>query len=122
MRTSRVGDRRWSSATIPARASRRCSPAGYGGGKGRAPTAAVCSTPGGAARSAPSAPTCGRARRKLADGWTYGPALDDDARRHPDLVPYDQLPEDKKAYDRDTALETLKLILALGYQIVPLPG
>lgn len=59
------------------------------------------------------------ARRKLADGWTYGPTADDAARRHPDLVPYDELPEEKKAYDRDTALETIKLILALGYTIAP---
>ncbi len=56
---------------------------------------------------------------KLADGWTYGPTTDAAAKRHPDLVAYDQLPEDKKEYDRDAALETLKLILALGYNIVP---
>ena len=61
------------------------------------------------------------ARRKLADGWTYGPVHDAAARKHPDLVPYDELPEDKKAYDRDTALETIKLILSLGYTITP-PG
>jgi hypothetical protein len=59
------------------------------------------------------------ALRKLADGWTYGPALDAVAKTHPDLVPYAQLPEEKKAYDRDTAMGTLKLILALGYAIVP---
>ena len=35
-----------------------------------------------------------------------------------DLVPYDQLPEDKKEYDRDTAMETIKAILALGYTIL----
>ena len=40
------------------------------------------------------------------------------AKKHPDLVPYSELPEDKKAYDRDTAMGTLKLILALGYTIV----
>jgi hypothetical protein len=59
------------------------------------------------------------ARRKLADGWTHGPTVDAATKHHPDLVPYDQLPEDKKEYDRDSALETLKLILALGYGIVP---
>ena len=62
------------------------------------------------------------ARRKLADGWTYGPTADTAAKRHPDLVPYADLPEDKKAYDRDTALEAIKLILALGYVIVPPPA
>ncbi len=59
------------------------------------------------------------AKRKLADGWTHGPVLDAAAKKHPDLVPYSELPEDKKAYDRDTAMGTLKLILALGYTIVP---
>jgi hypothetical protein len=59
------------------------------------------------------------ARRKLADGWVYGPTVDPATKRHPDLVPYADLPEDKKAYDRDTALETLKLILSLGYVITP---
>jgi hypothetical protein len=59
------------------------------------------------------------ARRKLADGWVYGATVDAAAKKHADLVPYDQLTDDKKAYDRDSALETLKLILALGYTIVP---
>jgi RyR domain len=59
------------------------------------------------------------AKRKLADGWVLGPALDPHTKKHPDLVPYADLPEDKKAYDRDTAMGTLKLILALGYTIVP---
>lgn len=57
------------------------------------------------------------ARRKLADGWTWGPIVDAAARKHPDLVPYDQLPDDKKEYDRDAAMETIKAILSLGYTI-----
>ena len=61
------------------------------------------------------------ALRKLADGWTHGPALDPANKKHPDLVPYAALPEEKKAYDRDTAMGTLRLILALGYKIVQ-PG
>jgi hypothetical protein len=59
------------------------------------------------------------ASRKLADGWSYGPTVDPVARTHPDLVAYDQLPEEKKAYDRDMAMGTIKLILSLGYEIVP---
>jgi hypothetical protein len=57
------------------------------------------------------------ARRKLADGWTWGPIVDASTKKHPDLVPYVQLPEDKKEYDRDTAMETIKAILSLGYMI-----
>lgn len=57
------------------------------------------------------------AQRRLWDGWTYGPARDDNARKHPGLVPYEELSDREKAYDRDTALETLKLIVALGFKI-----
>jgi hypothetical protein len=32
-------------------------------------------------------------------------------------VPYDQLTEGEKQYDRLTAMETLKAILAIGYTI-----
>ena len=58
------------------------------------------------------------AKRRIRDGWTYGPRRDDAAKKHPCLVPYESLPEGEKAYDRDTALETLRLIVALGYKIV----
>jgi hypothetical protein len=57
------------------------------------------------------------AQRRLSEGWTWGPQRDDAAKKHPCLVPYDQLPESEKQYDRDAAIETLKAILALGYRI-----
>jgi hypothetical protein len=57
------------------------------------------------------------ARQRLADGWKYGPRRDDVNKEHPCLVPYEQLPESQKTYDRNTALETLKVILTLGYRI-----
>lgn len=57
------------------------------------------------------------ARQRLADGWRYGPKRDDARREHPSLIPYDQLSEAEKVYDRNAALETLKLIVALGYRI-----
>jgi ryanodine receptor 2 len=59
------------------------------------------------------------ARQRLADGWTWGAQRDDGARKHPCLVPYADLPESEKEYDRNTARETLKAILALGYRIDP---
>jgi hypothetical protein len=58
------------------------------------------------------------ALRRLADGWRYGPHRDDARKEHPGLVPYAQLSEAEKEYDRATALETLKAVLALGYRIV----
>ena len=57
------------------------------------------------------------AKRRINDGWTWGPARDDGAKKHPCLLSYDELPESEREYDRDTALETLKLIQTLGYCI-----
>ena len=59
------------------------------------------------------------ARQRISEGWTYGPERDDEHKRHPDLVPYWELPESEKKYDRDTVTETLKVILSLGYRIIP---
>lgn len=57
------------------------------------------------------------ARTRMDQGWVFGEHRDDAAKRHPCLIPYDQLPETEKEYDRKTAAETLKLILKLGYTI-----
>lgn len=54
---------------------------------------------------------------RIADGWTYGQKRDDEKKTTPCLVPYSELTEEEKAYDRTTALQTLKMILALGYRI-----
>jgi hypothetical protein len=51
----------------------------------------------------------------MAEGWTYGPERDDQTKKHPCLVPYDELPDSEKVYDRKAAMETLKAIAALGY-------
>lgn len=59
------------------------------------------------------------AAERLAQGWVYGPARDDAAKTHPCLVPYAELPEKEKAFDRNTALGALKAIIALGYRITP---
>jgi len=36
---------------------------------------------------------------KVQDGWTYGPVKDAEAKTHPCLVPYDELPEDQRRKD-----------------------
>ena len=54
---------------------------------------------------------------RIADGWTYGPVRDDAAKKHPCLIPYEELSEEEKAYDRATSLQTLKLVVKLGYTI-----
>lgn len=55
---------------------------------------------------------------RLSEGWTYGARRDDEKKMHPCLVPYEELPEIEKDYDRNTAIGTLKLIQALGFDIV----
>lgn len=57
------------------------------------------------------------AKRRVRDGWTYGEERNDIQKKTPCLVPYSQLSEEEKEYDRKTAMETIKLIIALGYKI-----
>ncbi len=54
---------------------------------------------------------------RIAEGWSYGERRDDAEKITPCLVPYCELPESEKEYDRVTALQTLKLIVKLGYKI-----
>ncbi len=57
------------------------------------------------------------AQNRMEQGWTYGVERSDSLKQHPCLIPYDELPDEEKAYDRDTALSTLKLICKLGFKI-----
>lgn len=59
------------------------------------------------------------AQSRISQGWTYGPERNDALKHHPCLVPYEELPEIERAYDRDTAIGTLKLICKLGFEITP---
>lgn len=57
------------------------------------------------------------AERRIAEGWTYGPVRDDAKKQTPCLVPYAELPEEEKEYDRSTAISTLKFIVSTGFKI-----
>lgn len=57
------------------------------------------------------------AQSRIKQGWTYGEERSDALKTHPCLVPYEELPEVEKAYDRDTALGTLRMITKLGFKI-----
>lgn len=57
------------------------------------------------------------AENRMKQGWTYGPR-DDRKKQNPDLVPYDQLPESEKLYDREMAINTVKLVKRLGYRLI----
>lgn len=54
---------------------------------------------------------------KLKEGWTYGEVLDQEKKQHPSLIPYEELTESQKDYDRHTSIETLKVLIALGFEI-----
>lgn len=57
------------------------------------------------------------AATRIAQGWTWGAERNDTLKHHPCLIPYDRLSEEEREYDRNTAVETLKLIRSLGYKI-----
>lgn len=59
------------------------------------------------------------AATRIAQGWTYGPERNDAEKKHPCLVPYEELPENEKVYDHNTSIETLKFILKAGFIITP---
>lgn len=57
------------------------------------------------------------ASNRIAEGWTFGEKKDADKKTTPLLIPYSELPESEKDYDRNTALETIKIILKMNYTI-----
>lgn len=57
------------------------------------------------------------AAARIRNGWSYGPRRDDDKKETPSLVPYDDLPETEKEYDRILTVNLLKVIKKLGFKI-----
>ena len=57
------------------------------------------------------------AQNRINEGWKYGDERNDELKQHPCLVPYENLPEVEKDYDRNTAIGTLKLIMSIGFKI-----
>ena len=57
------------------------------------------------------------AKQRFAEGWKYMTERNDERKEHPCLVPYEELPENEKEYDRNTAMETIRFILSRGYEI-----
>lgn len=57
------------------------------------------------------------AKGRMEEGWTYGHVRNDDLKQHPCLIPYEELSESEKEYDRNTSLETLKAIIKQGWKI-----
>jgi hypothetical protein len=57
------------------------------------------------------------AQQRIRDGWTWGPERNDEARTHPCLVPYADLCESEREYDRQVVTGTLKALVKLGFRI-----
>lgn len=59
------------------------------------------------------------AEGRMRDGWTWGPVRDDAEQHNPTLIPYEDLSNSEREYDRNTAEGTLKMLLKLGWKITP---
>lgn len=57
------------------------------------------------------------AETRIKQGWSYGEQRNDELKTHPCLVPYEELPEEEREYDRNTSIGTLKLIMKLGFKV-----
>lgn len=57
------------------------------------------------------------AQSRISQGWKYGEKRNDDLKTHPGIIPYEDLTEVEKQYDRDTALSALKFIVKEGFKI-----
>lgn len=56
---------------------------------------------------------------RRAEGWRYGPLRNDITKETPCLVPYEELSETEKEYDRRTAMQTIGFILSKGWRLLP---
>ena len=54
---------------------------------------------------------------RMKQGWVYGEQRNDELKTHPCLIPYEELPEEEKVYDRNTSIDTLKFIIKQGFHI-----
>lgn len=58
------------------------------------------------------------AAKRKAEGWSYGKERNDTLKQTPDMVPYAKLADSEKEYDRQMAMDTIKLLKKLGYDLV----
>lgn len=57
-------------------------------------------------------------RSRLSQGWRPGPTRDDAAKIHPDLVPWDDLPEKRREIDREQVRAIPELLASVGLKAV----
>ncbi len=56
--------------------------------------------------------------QRTAAGWAYGEVRDDARRRHPDLVPWEDLDESARDKDRDAVRNIPAVLAAAGLRVV----
>ena len=57
------------------------------------------------------------AEGRINEGWVYGEVMSRENKTHPCLIPYEELPESEKEYDRRTSTQVVKTLMALGYKV-----
>lgn len=58
------------------------------------------------------------AKKRIEEGWCLGPCRNDEKKLHPSLIPFAELSEEEKEYDRQTVKATLSYLIENGYEIV----
>ena len=58
------------------------------------------------------------AKGRITQGWSFGPVRNDELRQTPCLVPYEELTEEERDYDRNTSQETLRYLIKRGFKIM----
>lgn len=57
------------------------------------------------------------AQERKIRGWEYGENFDETNKKHPCMIEYDKLSEIEKDIDRATVIQTIKMLLLMGYTI-----
>ena len=55
--------------------------------------------------------------QRIKEGWSYGPVRDDEKKQTPCIIPFQNLPEIEKEYDRITASTVINTLQNEGYII-----
>ena len=55
---------------------------------------------------------------KIEQGWKYSEFRNDAQKLHNCITQFEMLPQDEKHYDSTLAMETLKTMFAIGYEVI----
>lgn len=80
---------------------------------------AIAGVKGVLAGNTPEQSHQGWMQHKAAEGWVYGAAKDPQAKTHPCMVPYSDLPPERKAKDHHFVQTVRTIASILGLNVVP---